>query len=379
MQARNPVFNENRMKLGTFCTNGKGPNLTTVPESYMATWPVTRQLAQMADKAGFEALVPYSRWKGFVTGQPDDRTGEVMDPFTWAAAIAASTEYSAVFSTSHAPTFHPIVVAKQCATIDMISNGRFGLNVVGGWNRPELEMFGRPMQEHEQRYQYLAEWLGIVERLWQSDVAFDHHGPFFDIVSGVSAPKPVQAPRPPIMNAGGSPRGMRFAAEHADMCFLLVKGEEPSSIEAQVNEYKHLARDEFGREVQVWTTAYVVQGESEAEAEAYLHRYSVEYEDTVAVDAWLKAMAAEAKGMTLDAMQKIRQRYVAGAGGFPLVGTPERIVERLSLLSDSGIDGVVLTWVDFADGLTRFNRDVLPLMERAGLRAPFGGIETLAA
>jgi dimethylsulfone monooxygenase len=378
MDSRNPVFNNNRMKLGTFCTNGKGPNLTTVPESYMPTWPVTRQAAQMADSAGFEALVPYSRWKGFVTGQPDDRTGNVMDPFTWAAAISASTQYSAVFSTSHAPTFHPIVVAKQCATIDMISNGRFGLNVVGGWNRPELEMFGRPMQEHDQRYDYLAEWLSIVERLWQSETGFDHHGAFFNIVDGVSAPKPVQTPHPPIMNAGGSPRGMRFAAEHADMCFLLIRREDPTSITAQVNEYKHLARDEFGRDVQVWTSAYVVQGETDAEAQSYLHRYSVEYEDTVAADAWLKAMAAESKGMSLEAMQKIRNRYVAGAGGFPLVGTPSRIVERLSLLAECGIGGVVLTWVDFIDGLERFNRDVLPLMEKAGLRSPFAGIDASA-
>jgi FMNH2-dependent dimethyl sulfone monooxygenase len=379
MSNSNPVFNKNRMKLGTFCTNGKSPNLTTLPESYMPTWSITQKLARMADKAGLEAIIPYSTWKGFVTGQPDDRTGYVMDPFTWAAAISASTEYSAVFSTSHAPTYHPIVAAKQCATIDMISNGRFGLNVVGGWNRPELEMFGRPMREHDQRYDYLAEWLGIVSRLWQFDVAFDHHGPFFDVVEAVSAPKPIQKPRPPIMNAGGSPRGMRFAAEHADMCFLLVKDDSPESIAKQVKQYKSLARDEFGREVQVWTSAFVVQRDSDQEAQAYLHRFSVEYEDGVAVDAWLKALAAEAQLMSPEELQKARSRFTAGAGGFPLVGAPSRIVERLSLLADAGIDGTVLTWVDYLDGLSRFTRDVLPLMERAGLRDPFSGIGAMAA
>ncbi|WP_232494835.1 LLM class flavin-dependent oxidoreductase [Novosphingobium kaempferiae] len=379
MNTQNPVFNGNRMKLGTFCTNGKGPNLTTVPESYMATWPDTRKLAQMADVAGFEAIVPYSRWKGFVTGQPDDRTGNVMDPFTWAAAISASTRYSAIFSTSHAPTYHPIVAAKQCATIDIISNGRFGLNVVGGWNRPELEMFGRPLQEHDQRYDYLGEWLEIVSRLWQSDVAFDHHGKFFNVVDAVSAPKPVQRPRPPIMNAGGSPRGVRFAAQHADMCFVVLKGDDPATIAAQVNEYKDLARQEFGREVQVWSSAYVVQGETDEQAQAYLHRYSVEHEDSVAADAWLKALAAEAQLMPPEALKAARSRFVAGAGGFPLVGTPETIVKRLSLLADGGIDGVVLTWVDFMDGLARFTRDVLPLMEAAGLRSKFGGGDVLAA
>jgi alkanesulfonate monooxygenase SsuD/methylene tetrahydromethanopterin reductase-like flavin-dependent oxidoreductase (luciferase family) len=64
-----------------------------------------------------------------------------MDPFTWAAAIAQATEHVGVFVTAHAPTSLPIAAAKQLATIDIISNGRLGLNVVAGWNRPELEMF----------------------------------------------------------------------------------------------------------------------------------------------------------------------------------------------------------------------------------------------
>lgn len=374
----NPIFNDNRMKLGTFGTNGVGP-LTTVPENYTATWPTSLQLAQMADRAGLEAIIPYSRWKGYVTGQPDDRTGLVLDAFAWSAAVAASTEYSAVFSTAQAPTFHPIVTAKQCATIDIISNGRFGLNVVGGWNRPELEMFGVPMKEHDERYEYLAEWLDIMTRLWQSHKAFDHHGQFFDIVEGASAPGPIQTPRPPIMNAGGSARGMRFAAEHADMCFVIIQSEDPAKIRAQVDEYKLLAKQEFNRDVQVWSSAYVVQRETDEEAQRYLQHYSVDYEDTAAVDAWIKVLSVESKLMSPDAFRTARQRFAAGAGGFPLVGTPERIVSRLDMLSDSGVDGVVLTWVDFVDGLTRFIRDCLPLMEEAGLREKFNGRNKRAA
>ncbi|HEX7854319.1 MAG TPA: LLM class flavin-dependent oxidoreductase [Sphingobium sp.] len=367
----NPIFNNNRMKLGTFGTNGVGP-LTTVPENYTANWANSLQLAQMADRAGLEAIIPYSRWKGYVTGQPDDRTGRVMDAFAWAAAVAASTDYSAIFSTAQAPTFHPIVAAKQSATIDIISNGRFGLNVVGGWNRPELEMFGAPMKEHDERYAYLAEWLDVMTKLWQSETAFDHHDEFFEVVGGAAAPRPIQTPRPPIMNAGGSPRGMRFAAEHADMCFVIVQSDDPAKIRAQVDEYKLLAKREFNRDVQVWSSAYVVQRETDEEAQAYLQHYSVDCEDTAAVDAWIKILSVESKLMAPEALRAARQRFAAGAGGFPLVGTPERIVSRLAMLSDSGIDGVVLTWVDFVDGLTRFIRDCLPLLEQAGLREKFG-------
>jgi alkanesulfonate monooxygenase SsuD/methylene tetrahydromethanopterin reductase-like flavin-dependent oxidoreductase (luciferase family) len=57
-------------------------------------------------------------------------------------------------------------------------------------------------------------------------------------------------------------------------------------------------------------------------------------------------------------------------GGYPLVGTAEQISERMALLADAGLDGVLLTWVDYADGLARFNADVLPRLEHSGLRAP---------
>jgi alkanesulfonate monooxygenase SsuD/methylene tetrahydromethanopterin reductase-like flavin-dependent oxidoreductase (luciferase family) len=63
---------------------------------------------------------------------------------------------------------------------------------------------------------------------------------------------------------------------------------------------------------------------------------------------------------------------MAGSGGgFPLIGSAARIAERLEMLADCGLDGILLTWVDPLDGIGRFTRDVLPLMEQTGLRAPF--------
>src|SRR3546814_19906900 len=78
-------------------------------------------------------------------------------------------------------------------------------------------MFGAPLREHGQRYEHLAEWLQVVKMLWQSPDEFDHHGEFFDIIGGISLPKPLQEGGPPIMNAGTSERGKRFACEHANV------------------------------------------------------------------------------------------------------------------------------------------------------------------
>ena len=79
------------------------------------------------------------------------------------------------------------------------------------------------------------------------------------------------------------------------------------------------------------------------------------------------------------ALKAMRLRFAAGAGGFPLVGTADRVADRLHMLADAGLDGVLLTWVDYVDGLNRFNRDVLPALEARGLRMPFGASQRARA
>jgi FMNH2-dependent dimethyl sulfone monooxygenase len=376
----NPVFNGNKLKLGTFCTNGRaGAAHTLVPEGNQLNWPRAVEIAQTVDRAGYEAVVPLARWKGYIKEKPNHVSGEVLDPFTWAAGIAQATEQIGVFVTSHAPTIHPLVAAKQTATIDIISKGRLGINVVGGWNRPEIEMFGAPLREHDQRYDYLAEWLDVIKRLWSSNEEFDHHGEFFNVIRGISIPKPVQRPRPPIMNAGLSDRGRLFACEHADMCFIGLRSETLESIRDEVEAYRRTARDRFGREVQVWTPTTVVQRETQKEADDYLEYYAVTHQDRESVDGLISIATPEVRNMPPEMWEALRARFAAGFGGFPLVGTAERIFETLNMLSSAGLDGVLLTWVDYVDGVNRFNRDVLPLLEQAGLRRPFARFSRAAS
>ena len=372
--SRNPVFNDNKLKLGTFCTNGRGTTHSLAPEANQLTWPLALEVAKEVDRAGYEAVVPFSRWKGYIKGKPGHVSGDVLDPFTFAAAIAQATKQVGIFVTSHAPTIHPIVIAKQTATIDIISNGRLAVNVVGGWNRPELEMFGAPLREHDQRYDYLAEWLEVLQKLWTSTEEFDHHGEFFDIVQGFSNPKPVQKPFPPIMNAGHSDRGRRFACEHADLCFIGIRSEDPEAVRNEVEKYKGTAREQFGREVKVWAHTYVVQRDTQKEADDYVRYYAVEHQDRESIDGLIDLSVPDVKNMPREVWEELRTRYAAGYGGFPLVGTPERIAEKLGMLADAGLDGVLLTWIDFVDGVKSFNREVLPLLEKAGLRKPLAGM-----
>jgi len=369
--ADNPIFGPNRLKLGIFGINGKGTANTLVPEFHRPSWEANLLAARLADAVGLEAIVSYARWKGHEVGKPDHPSGVILDPFAWAAGIAQATRHAAVFATTHAVTYHPITVAKQSATIDIISGGRFGLNVVAGWNRPELEMFGAPLKEHTDRYRHLAEWMEIVLRLWTEREEFDFHGAFFDIAKGASRPQPVQKPHPPIMNAGSSGVGRDFAVRIADMCFLQIVSDDPEQQRAQVAAYKRLARETYGRDVQVWTMVTVVQRDTVREAEDYLRYYAVENADNDSIDAWLGTMVANSENMSRPEMAARRLRAAAGAAGSLVVGDGERVVEQMAALAAAGLDGLLLSWVDFADGIGRLSRDVLPGLEALGLRRPF--------
>ncbi len=146
-----PLYNDQKLKLGLFGTNcSNGLTVSHAATTYRATWEHSLAIARRTDAMGFEMLVPIARWRGF--GGTTDFNGTCFETYTWAAALAAATERIMVFSTSHVPTVHPIVAAKQCVTVDHISGGRFGLNLVMGWFTPEMEMFGAPQREHDERY-----------------------------------------------------------------------------------------------------------------------------------------------------------------------------------------------------------------------------------
>lgn len=373
--AANPLFNRNKLKIGVFAFNGTaGCNMTFVPEQYTATWPNSLEVAQQADRAGFDVIVPYARWRPF--GDAHHPSAHVFENFTWASAIAASTRYSGIMATCHVPLMHPVVVAKAAATIDHVSNGRFGINIVCGWFRPEFEMFGAPLLEHDDRYDYAEEWITIIKRLWTEQDEFDFEGKYFRVMHALSQPKPIQKPRPALMNAGASDRGRRFVARHSDMAFVFLQSHDDEHVRNHVETYRQLAREVSGREIQVWCIGYVVQRESYKAAVKYVDYYAVEHGDEGYADIWIEENLARSKGLPPEVQKRLRRSLKAGYGGVPLLGAPQDIAERLERLSACGIDGVLMTWVDFQNGVRDFAGGVIPLLERADLRDPFGAVAT---
>jgi FMNH2-dependent dimethyl sulfone monooxygenase len=358
----------NRLQLGTFGTNLEGgPTLTLIDQRLPISWPAQAQVARAADAMGLEAIVSVARWRGF--GGVHNPQGSTFDTFAWAAGIGSVTERAHIFTTCHLPTLHPIVAAKQLTTIDHITGGRAGINTVGGWFRPELEMFGAAMREHDNRYELAEEWTQVLIDLWTSEAPVDFAGATLTITDGVSMPKPLATPYPPIMNAGTSQRGREYAARYADMAFMRITGQDLDEERAQIAAVKAMAAA-HGRTIEAWSVGYVVCRDTQAEAQEYLRWYADEHGDWEGATNALGLMNVESAAFTEQSWRAARRSFIAGAGGISLVGTPETITERLRELSSIGLDGCLLICADWLPELTNVRERILPLMEQAELREP---------
>ncbi len=353
----------NRFKLAVFGANVSGGcSVTSAAGTIAVTWPESRHIAELADRAGLDAMIPVARWRGF--GGATNFNDRCFETFTWAAGIAAVTERIQVFSTMQVPTLHPVRAAKEAATIDHISGGRFGLNLVAGWNEAEIRMFGLDQLPHDERYAVSDEWANVIKRAWSED-QFDFDGRYFRLPGVHSEPKPVQRPGPLIMSAGQSPAGSAFAARHADLQFIFLH--DLSRTAELVATLKARALAEHGRELKVMSLAYVVCRDTEQEARDYYQYYVHEVGDWQAARN-LVAGANQNLQSADTSDPAVLEALVAGYGALPLVGTPDQIAARMAELAAAGLDGLTLSWVDYAAGISQYEQQLLPRLRALGLR-----------
>ena len=368
-EIKHPVYSDRKLRLGTFSSNlSGGCAISTIPGTLEAEWSQTLSLAQMGDQMDFEALVPVGRWRGF--GGETDFNGSGFECFTWAAGVAASTERAGLFVTSHVPTIHPVMAAKQATTIDHISGGRLALNIVTGWHTTEIEMFGAPLVAHDERYQVAQEWFEIVRDLWTAEEPITREGKYYRVKDAAISPAPLQSPHPVVMNAGGSGAGRRFGAQNCDVVFISAdaKNQTPEGMAAKVQAFKQLAREEYGREILVWTNAYVVQGDTEQDARQFLEYYVDQHGDWEAAQNLVASMGMNSQSFDPETLQDMKRHFIAGWAGYPVVGTAEQVVDTLGSLASAGLDGVLLSWPRYVQDMARFHAETYPLLTEAGLR-----------
>jgi len=366
MQSNSPMFNNNKLKLGTFSANcSSGMAVTKIEERWKNSWENNIELVRQCDEAGIEFMLPIARWIGY--GGDTDFHGGVLETVTWATGLTAHSKNIQVFATVHTAFNHPIVTAKQLATIDQLGGGRVGLNVVAGWNKPEYDAFGVELpQEHAERYARAQEWFEYIQKLWKEERAFDWNGDYFQGTGVYGNPRPVQS-HVPILNAAASEEGRKFAARNADFLFTPVFDFDQAR--ETVTAIDKLA-DAAGRKLGVFTFSAVVCRPTQKEAEEYLDYYANQNADWEAVDYLMKLQGMHAQSFTPKALANFRDRFAAGHGGFPLVGTPDHIADQLEKLSSAGISGTTLSFVDYAKEFPYFRDEVIPRLEQRGLRQP---------
>jgi dimethylsulfone monooxygenase len=357
----------NKLKLGLFGANcSSGRAVTLVPERWSGSWPDCVRLAQMADEAGIEFMLPIGRWKGY--GGDTDYQGATFETVTWACGLLAKTRRLVVFGTVHAPLIPPLIAAKEFVTADHIGEGRFGLNIVCGWNEGEFEMFGATLRDHETRYGYAQEWLGVIKQAWSAEDDADFDGHFFKLKGIRANPKPYGGSRPLIMNAGASPTGQAFAIRNCDALFSNVsRGISFDETARHVKNVRALAL-RAGREIGVYTVGVVTCRPTAKEAQDYYRHCIVDNADWRAVDSILAMKNITADNHGPEEFQRIRDHQANGMGGLPLIGNPDSVAQEMAQLAAAGLTGIAVSFVNYLEELPYFCAEVMPRLARLGLR-----------
>ena len=357
-----PFISSKKFLLGTFASNcSGGMTISKLDERWDASWEKNLQLAKLLDDAGIDFMLPIARFIGY--GGETDFQGNILETVSWASALLAQTKNLIIFATIQSAINHPVVVAKQIATMSKISANRIGLNIVAGWNKAEYDALGIVLpDDHETRYGYAQEWYDLIRKIWESDEPFDFNGQYFNTKSTYGKPRPQYIP--PIFNAAGSSNGREFAVNNADFLFTPVS--DLSRSKQELEELKQLSQQK-GRNTRVMTFSHVICRPTAEEAQAEWDR-QLENTDIKALNNLMNLMFAHAQSFPAEIRQLLRDRMAVGHGGFPLVGTPEYIAQQIVDLHAAGFSGTTLSFLDYMEEFPYFRDKILPLLSEKGLR-----------
>lgn len=315
-----------------------------------------RAAAVAADEIGMDFVMSMAKFRGF--GGETDHWGASLESVTLMAALAEATKRVRIWATVHPLLQNPAVAAKMIATLDHVSGGRAGLNIVAGAYKAEFDQMSAwdDSLSHDDRYALAEEWTTIVKRLWSED-SVDFAGRYFTMKDCQSRPKPLSTPRPELICAGMSDRGFEFSVREADACF--IGGRTRQEHRDASRRAKALASD-LGRRVRTYAMCTIIHAESDARAESLVRRYA-EGADMGAILAMLQSW-----GVPAERLQAAAQKQ----GPFmtqTVVGSPATCREQVqTFVTDCELDGLMLIFPDYDEGLAMFGSEILP-----GLREAF--------
>jgi pyrimidine oxygenase len=318
-------------------------------------WAQNRDAALIAEEEGFDFVMAMGKWRGF--GGDTSHWGTSLEAVTMMAGIAAVTRRVKLWATLHTILHNPAVAAKVIATLDQISGGRAGLNIVAGAYRGEFEQMDAwdANLSHDARYDLTEEWTKIVKLLWREPkVSFD--GQYFTFKDCVSEPKPIHPPF--LICAGMSKRGFDFSVREADGCF--IGGRDVAETRDASLRAKRLAA-ELGKTIRTYCMMTVITADTDAEAEARAQTYRDGLDES-AVAGMLQSygvpLGDEGNAMTARAQGVFMTQAVVGA--------PATCAAKIEqFLRDCDIDGLMFIYDDYVRGLRVTGREILPRLRGA--------------
>lgn len=329
-----------------------------------------RDITVLAEEHGIDFVLALTKFKG--SGGDTGFWDGYVESFTLCMGLAMSTERIKVIPSASTLANHPVVVAKMLAAIDDASNGRVGLNIVTGWNKPEYVSMGLwPGDEYVQyRYDRAEEYITIVNDLVKTGHA-TLKGTYFDVEDADCLP----VPRHPISTvcAGVSPRGARFVGEFADGSFLTGG---LSAVKSTAELARQAAQD-AGRKISNNAVFFVVPGETDEAAKARVDDIVAGLDQQAAANLLgLTSVDETSEGGTISV---IRQAMEAppeeGSIAFFLIaaihGSDETIARKIEQIRDeAGLDSMMLAFIDWIDDLRWFGERIKPLIRPAAAGTP---------
>jgi pyrimidine oxygenase len=348
------------MQIGVFIPIGNnGWLISTTSPQYKPSFDLNKAVTQKAEAIGFDFALSMIKLRGF--GGPSRYWDFNLESFTLMSGLAAVTSRIKLFASIAVLSIPPAIVARMATTGDSISHGRFGVNIVSGWQKAEYTQMGMWPGEHHfsKRYEYCEEYVTIMKELWSTGRS-DHRGEFFQMDDCRMEPMPT-APIE-IIAAGQSNRGMQFAAEYADYNFLSGGGmNTPQSLVPHVERLR-IATAKSGRPCGALALTMVIADETDELALKKWEHY-VAGTDLEAL-AWRDSQAAQdvaaESHSTVGRMvrsERLPTNMLRLVGSYATVA---RLLDECAAIP--GLQGVMLTFDDYLEGLEKFGSRIQPLM-----------------
>ncbi len=336
-------------------TQGSWGSLHHPDDPVDASWERNKRQIVLAEALGFDSTLVAQH-----TINPNGPAFGQLEAWTASAALAALTSRIEIITAIKPYLFHPVVLAKMALQIEEISGGRFGINLVNAWFKPELEKAGIGFAEHDARYAYGDEWLSVVSRLIEGqDVHFD--GKHFRIDGYQLSPAGIYRPRPRIYLGGESEPARVLAAAQSDVYF--ITGQPLADVKATIADLSR--RERYGKPpLRFGLSAFVVARPTAAEAHDVLaYLFSLAEKDAPA-RRQLRANA-DPKAVMFQNSAKSPRFGTNGGTAAGLVGSYDEVAERLHAFQEAGVETFMLQFQPFEAEMRRFAEEVIPRVRAA--------------